>query len=226
MDLCKILSKRPPTCFGFLEEDNSRFVLYPSTNSESTTNLTTITLANLLNGSTLTRRQRYSLALTLASSYLQLSSTPWLTGPLRNDDILFLHDKTDGDSTLLDRPYICRDFSPRNPAGSDHALSTLGIRLLELCFGTAIECHKIRRQLPAGDDISTPMLDYAAALQWSRTVSEEAGPEFAEAIEWCLHGQALRGDGWRKDIVKHVIDPLEYCHKQVALGRSEQECYY
>ena len=222
MDLCKILSKRPPICFGFLEEDDSRFVIYPLTNSESTTNLGTITLANLLNGSTLTRRQRYSLALTLASSYLQLSSTPWLTGPLRNDDILFLHDKTNEDSTLLDRPYICRDFSPRTTAGSDRALSTLGIRLLELCFGTAIECHKIRQQLPAGDDTSTPMLDYAAALQWSRAVSEEAGPEFAEAIEWCLHGQALRGDGWREDIVKHVIDPLEYCHKQVALGRSDQ----
>ncbi|OCK99614.1 uncharacterized protein K441DRAFT_535669, partial [Cenococcum geophilum 1.58] len=180
------LSKRPPTCFGFLEEDDSRFVLYPPTNNESTTNLTTITLANLLNGSTLTRRQRYSLALTLASSYLQLSSTPWLTGPLCKDDILFLHDKTNDDSTFLDRPYICRDFSPRTPADANRALSTLGIRLLD------------------------------------QTVSEEAGPEFAEAIEWCLHGQALRGDGWRKDIVKHVIDPLEYCHKQVALGRSEQ----
>ncbi|OCL04598.1 hypothetical protein AOQ84DRAFT_255661, partial [Glonium stellatum] len=182
MDLCEILSKRPPTCFGFLEEDDHRFVLYPPADGESTTNLTISTLANFLNSSTLTRRQRYSLALTLASSYLQLSSTPWLTGPLRKDDILFLHDRTSDDSSLIGQPYICRDFSSSAPA-----------------------------DLPTGDDTSNHMLDYAAALQWSRMVSEEAGPEFAEAIEWCLYGQARRGDGWRKDIVKHVIDPLEYC---------------
>ncbi|KAF2187523.1 hypothetical protein K469DRAFT_472815, partial [Zopfia rhizophila CBS 207.26] len=63
---------------------------------------------------------------------------------------------------------------------------TLGIRLIELCFGTFLENNKFRQQLPPGDTTSVPILDYAAAVQWRKMVSEEAGPEFAEAVEWYL----------------------------------------
>ncbi|OCK77570.1 hypothetical protein K432DRAFT_303930, partial [Lepidopterella palustris CBS 459.81] len=184
VDLCNALSQTAPTCLGFLEEDDVRFMLYPTALSESSRDMDTITLGALLQDpdQSFTRRQRYSLALTLASSYLQLGSTPWLNAPLHKDDIIMLRRASEPNFTFSDQTYICRNFSSCSPADASRALSTL-------------------------------------ALQWSKTVGEEAGPEFAEAVEWCLHSNASSGDGWRKDIVKHVIDPLEYCHQQYAQVR-------
>jgi hypothetical protein len=73
-----------------------------------------------------------------------------------------------------------------------------------------------RKQLPTGDDHLAPIFDYTAAIQWSRLVSEEAGPEFAEAIDWCLHTRALTDNDRRKDLWQHVVVPLDACHKQVS----------
>lgn len=166
----------------------------------------------------MTRRKRYSLALTLASSYLQLNSTPWLDSPLKNESIIFFQDAADPSSTALEHPYICRKIDKNSSAPAAGSISTLGIRLLELCFGSPLESNSFRRQLPVGDATSGPMLDYAAAIQWSNMVSEEAGPEFAEAIDWCLRYQAkgMSDNSWRKDIWSHVIVPLDACHRQVS----------
>jgi hypothetical protein len=88
--------------------------------------------------------------------------------------------------------------------------------LLELCFGTTLESNEFRKQLPVGDSITGPILDYAAAIQWSKMVSEEAGPGYAEAIEWCLHAKQVSDGSWRKEIWTHVILPLDACHRQVS----------
>jgi hypothetical protein len=73
-----------------------------------------------------------------------------------------------------------------------------------------------RKQLPAGDETLDQIFDYTAAVQWSRLVSEEAGPEFAEAIEWCLHAKTLNNNSWRKELWQNIIVPLDACHKQVS----------
>jgi hypothetical protein len=216
-DLCSALSATCPDCIGFLEADEHRFVLYPREHAAPVSRLCTVSLEQLL-GSTysLTRRKRYSLALTLASSYLQLSTTPWLNSYMRKQSIIFLQDLAEPGSALLDQPYIRQEvFSTTNRSAAD-TLSSLGIRLLELCFGAPIEANHFRKQLPAGDDTLAPIFDYTAAIQWSRSVAEEAGPEFAEAIEWCLHTKALSETSWRTDLWQHVIVPLEACHKQVS----------
>jgi hypothetical protein len=216
-DLCSTLSTHCPECFGFLDEDEHRFLIYPVSQTTLSSSLSTVTLDNLLQDAQgLTRRKRYFLALTLASSYLQLSSTPWLDLPLRKDNIVFLQDPSDPDSTRLESPYIRREIFRTSPTRSTDAISSLGIRLLELCFGTSLENNKFRKQMPVGDSTLAPMFDFAAAIQWSKTVSEEAGPEFAEAIEWCLHAKELSDGSWRKELWTHVIVPLDACHKQVA----------
>ena len=163
-----------------------------------------------------TRRKRYRLALILASSYLQLGATPWLDTQLRKDNIIFLQDSSDSNATLLDRPYIRREMSKNNDSQSPDALASLGIRLLELCFGKSLEATQFRKQLPVGDSTSAPILDSAAAIQWSKQAGEEARPEFAEAIDWCLHAKELSDGGWRKDPLQHVVVPLDACHKQVS----------
>jgi hypothetical protein len=216
-DICSAFSSTCPDCIGVLEADEHRFMLYPGAQSSSMGQLSVISLEQLLrNANSLTRRKRYFLALTLASTYLQLRETPWLNAYLRKDSIVFLQDPAKPDSAQLDHPYIRREISKTTSTSATDALSTLGIRLLELCFGSPIEATRYRKQLPDGDDTLAPIFDYTAALQWSDSVAEEAGPEFAEAIQWCLHAKALKEDNRRTDLWQHVIVPLEACHKQVS----------
>jgi len=218
IDLCSTLSKGRRPCFGFLDGDGYRFEVYPGQQTAAGIELETVSLDALLHHSRspLTRRRRYYLALILASSYLQLCSTPWLNAPLRKDSILFLRDPSSEGRLLIDNPYICRKMAKQPTKDANDAISTLGIRLLELCFGIPLEECEFRRQLPPGDEVSGPILDRAAAVLWSKTVNEEAGSDFADAIEWCLHAKELSDGSWRREIWTRVIDPLEDCHRQVS----------
>jgi hypothetical protein len=216
-DLCSALAANCPGCIGFLEADEYRFVLYPESRITSIRSPRTISLDQILcNAKSLTRRKRYFLSLTLASSYLQLGATPWLNTRLQKESIVFLQDPNEPQSTMLDLPYIRQEISRISSPPATDVISSLGIRLLELCFGVALEATEFRKQLPIGDEILAPLFDYTAAIQWSRLVCEEAGPEFAEAIEWCLYAKTLSDNNWRKELWQHVIIPLEACHKQVS----------
>jgi hypothetical protein len=209
-----------------LKGEQGRFAVSPVEGKRSTIDSRdTVSLEELLRETcsfTLTRRQRYLIAFTLASSHLQLQSTPWITSHWSKKDILFLRDTTNPKRVLLDQPYISRNFAPaptpsENP--DDRSLPSLGIMLLELCFGTALEDHESRRKYPLG---ATPnhFLDMAAALEWSLRVVEEAGPEFADAILWCLHNMPGSGDAdgkldkWREELFLKVVEPLKYCCDQ------------
>jgi hypothetical protein len=217
-DLCGSLSTDCAGCLGFLEEDEHRFMVYPEAQVLPAVHASTKTLGDLLASTeVLTRRKRYGLALTLASSYLQLGATPWLNPQLRTDNIVFLQDPCDPTVTSIDHPYIRREISKNNnKSTSTEGLPSLGIRLLELCFGKSLEATSFRKQLPAGDPTSAPILDFAAAIQWSKQAGEEAGPEFADAIDWCLHAKERSDGSWRKDFLQNVVAPLYSCHKQVS----------
>ena len=95
----------------------------------------------------LTRVQRYGIALTLASSHLQLHSTPWLHEQWTAENVHFPLTDDNGALTLHGEPYVLTQFEATNnkpPTGqSDQSFSTLGIVLLELCFGTRFEDHHL-----------------------------------------------------------------------------------
>jgi len=59
-----------------------------------------------------------------------------------------------------------------------------------------------------------------AALEWLKDVTEEAGPEYADAVAWCLIGGRTistgRGDGWRKVMSDRVVKPLGQCRGYIA----------
>lgn len=216
-DLCSTLTTACPGCFGFLDEEEHHFVIYPGSHHASVTQMSTVTLQKLLQDAhSMTRRKRYYLALTLASSFLQLASTPWLNAPLKNDNIVFVQDSAHPYSSIVEYPYIRLEISRKAPAPPTETISSLGIRLLELCFGSPLESNHYRKLLGPGDAVSAPILDYAAAMQWSKTVSDEAGPEFADAIDWCLRAKEHPDGSWRKDIWTKVVEPLVECHKQMS----------
>jgi hypothetical protein len=96
------------------------------------------------------------------------------------------------------------------------AIRSLGVCLLELCFGYSLENYKDRNGLAGGVAALAKLLDHAAAVQWSEEVHEEAGPDFAEAINWCLQARSQDDEGWRKHIWAHVIVPLGNCKNHVS----------
>ena len=161
----------------------------------------------------------------VASSHLQLHDSPWLRARWSKNDLGFQRDKC-GDIVSW-RPYIssafCSDSTDPLPSSmvADHGMSALGILLLELCFGTAIEDHEIRRNFPTLDGEANSALDLVAAMQWyDRYANDEAGPEFAEAIKWCLRNPVMsggeKGQGWREQLWVQVVEPLQNCHRQLS----------
>jgi hypothetical protein len=196
-----------------------------------------ITLETLLSTSSpigLTRRQRFQIALILASSHVQLHSTPWLKSKWSKKDVLFLYDPQDPTKIGTDQPYISRSLSKSfQQSGNNTAMSNniysfqdsirnLGIILLELCFGTAIEDHRLRPKVDVNDEQILKLINYAAADQWARDVVEEAGPEYSDAINWCLHhtpessGMEEKDEKWREDMFVKVVEPLKTCHDQLV----------
>ncbi|TVY53885.1 hypothetical protein LCER1_G004426 [Lachnellula cervina] len=197
-----------------------------------------ITLETLLGSSSpvnFTRRQRLQIALILASSHVQLHPTPWLKSKWSKKDILFLYDPEDPSKVCTDRPYISRslskslpqhnsptpNMSTTNTSTFQDSIRNLGIMLLELCFGSVIEEHKVRRNLSANDEQSLQLINYAVATAWCGDVVEEAGPEYSDAVTWCLHNVPDSGDvegkeeRWREDMYVKVVEPLRYCHDQL-----------
>ena len=101
-------------------------------------------------------------------------------------------------------------------ASIDQTFSTLGILLLELCFGVAFE-DTIERKKSVPADGPNVYSDLGAAIEWSTRVPGEAGPEYAEAVTWCLSKiSSLAKDGnWRKELLEEVVMPLEGCYKSL-----------
>lgn len=239
-DLCATIatSKFDCPCLGFLQDEEHRYDIYSLTEQQTKdVALESVTLASLLDKTSnlvLTRRQRYSIALIIASSHLQLHATPWLETRWSKNNILF--QRSGNDSILLDQPHITHELyrkaasnAPSPHGFSDRSIITLGILLLELCFGVALEDHHIRQNYVSRDGQPNAALDLVAATEWcDRFANEEAGPEFADAIEWCLRNPTYskasadkKDAGWREELYARVVEPLHYCHEQLTASTRE-----
>jgi len=85
-------------------------------------------------------------------------------------------------------PKLDEQASQRDQAYAD-ALDQLGIILLELCFSETLEQQQFRKKWSAGNtDKEKAGFDFLAAKEWHRLVNEEAGLDYADAVDWCLWG--------------------------------------
>ncbi|KAH7393829.1 hypothetical protein DE146DRAFT_633779 [Phaeosphaeria sp. MPI-PUGE-AT-0046c] len=228
VDLCQVLrTGGNSNCIGIIGHDDETYHLHPSAKRAPPGENDVLTLDRVLSRestSRLTRRQRYSIALLIASSVAQLHASSWLNTCLTKEDVLLVPCAGDNSSDLrCHEPFIRQGFplSTTCPETDtdDRNFTSLGIILLELCFGERLEDNPLRKQYPAVTEEIKQALDLQAAMQWAPSVQEEGGDDYASAVRWCFLPSVQHTKGsWRLEIIKNVIRPLEKCqeHFQTA----------
>ncbi|KHE85155.1 hypothetical protein GE21DRAFT_1206956 [Neurospora crassa] len=196
--------------YGYLVSKNITYHIYDVPYCRPTQYPIAITLQDIIDADlfqNLERRQRFSLALTIASSIVQLLGSPWLpTTTITKTGIIFLVDPNstadllaEDEPAFLNEPYVQHPFvgkspshkhGPHMPKGT--SFDQLGIILLELCFGKRLRDQPCRRRydekFAASNDDLRAIYDVAAAKDWQGKVLGEAGPDYAAAVNWCLGG--------------------------------------
>ena len=189
---------------------------------------TPVTLDYILSEGLVERPQRFKIARLLASAVTQLTFTPWLRTELGKDDIVFFQSPSAENGLQFDEPFVYQAFDDTNTsktvsATKDFTFFSLGILLVELCFGVRLEDSPIRKTYPVGDAESKRAFDLQAALKWSHTVCENAGEDYAGAVRWCFNNTGIVSKNWRSDVNTNVVQPLEQClayFKMVEMQRT------
>ena len=141
----------------------------------------------------LLKRERLELAITLAYGVLLLDGTSWLSSQWSSHDINF-HGKLGEDPTPLTNPYLSwrqcavdEDFSlsTRTLTISDHMirnrnLFTLGLILIELCFGKPFSA------LHSPEDKKSDNTDAACAFRLLAFVDDEMDGVYGDVVRRCL----------------------------------------
>lgn len=173
---------------------------------------------------------RWAIALVLASSVLQLYSTPWVKRNWGKKDICFFRNGplaiSHRSSYTWEEPWLSFDWRTEMKAGSHNDTldpqapeKRLAIVLLELGFGKPIENSTPyvdwMKKLPPSCNKS--IIESLAATEWQRYVMKDSCQYYADAIKWCLDNPAentsKNGEKWMQHFYENVILPLEKCTK-------------
>ena len=179
-------------------------------------------------GFNLSRRDRLYIAVTLASSVLQLVGTLWLKTQWNSGDILFLpleDQKTSAPIVDYAHPYVSWKISPDgvNTALTRDAseavvahripcevLFMLGITLTELCFGQNIYRMRVEEDL----DTTDVMTNFNTASRLIDDVYSESGSRYGNVVRRCLkcppdvRDASLDNEEFQEAIFESIITPL------------------
>ena len=255
-DLCHAIeeSKRSArlsalSCYGYVTDKTAstynKFGVYPvqhpQTHQDVTGEWSILSLRQVLETDGVTPpqlkfRHKQILAVTIASSVLQLANSPWLSETFDCEDILFvnLDGKPSYDHVFVSKRMPERD-QPRTPLNpgenihSGHAISgmiqnrtifSLGVVLLELALGKRI--RSLRKPPTTGlhspDEASGQrdiLFDYQTALQHLDKVSPEMGTYYYDAVRRCIKFEFmhptfdLEDEEFRQEIYRKVVALLE-----------------
>lgn len=227
-DLCDTIKAANNTiavgeCYGTLTDHSTDRCYTVSNLSETSTPSSAKSdakLCDILDGSTpvvLTRMQRYSIAATLASSLLQLETTPWAQ-TWESRDVHFAHD------TVLeyDKPFFLARLDVKSTS-KDDGFKALGTLLLELCFGKPLDHHVLWDQPAFAMAKTNPMMRHFVAHEWLKDVEGEAGEQYANAVRFCLQQAptSLKDEKWRGDFAQSVVWPLQQCHESMQPSKRD-----
>lgn len=182
----------------------------------------------IINGrrSKLSKKDRYSLAVTLASSVLYLNSTPWLANEWTARDILFHRTPNTAQPINIQHPYL----APAAVGAANGALGktqpdvfrntvliALAVTLLELYFGVTAEKY----QESEGEDELAEMSKqpgpwklWALARSWTFNESGNLSAAFQNAIRHCITGSSdpcasLQDAECLQAAVENIVLPLQ-----------------
>lgn len=174
----------------------------------------------------LTRKERYSLALTLASSVLYLNSTPWLTNQWATKDIKFYQNTDTTNSVDIEHPYLtpavvkpAEGLTVKTNAlktrNKNTVLLALAVALLELYFGTTAEKYQ-ELEHGAHDPaiLQDPWTLSIMAYRWAEEAQDELSAAFLSAIRHCLRcfndpGVSLQDSDFLQAAAECIVLPLQ-----------------
>ena len=216
-DICGIMFQdhTPGTSLGSLSEEHSegnKYHVYIASDAGAYKDTCTKRLDLVLQHGqeglehlVLSRLDRLCLAVTLASSLLQLASKPWLQDQWRSNDIFLLmtgHGVVSSQKVVY--PYVSRDISTAERIEGNKGkgkestqlkthlvrsepLFALAQTLVELCFGTSLLMKRIPQDIdPEGREEITEM-DTVRRLLAQCDIDNEFGRWYGDVVWTCLY---------------------------------------
>lgn len=181
-------------------------------------------------GHTLSRKDRMSLALILASSFIQLEATQWIQESWGKEDIVFhrVPDAPEDSSVDLSKPYIlhsiekCTTDNKTRPIqkSRNYSLLSLGILLLELSTGQSFEQHLSRIKGKSTTSLDPPeesverLMKLSEVRKWLVDVQDDLSSGFHGAIWHCIKSyfdeeSGKSEDVYRQAVLDQVVLPLQ-----------------
>ncbi|ORY19506.1 hypothetical protein BCR34DRAFT_620960 [Clohesyomyces aquaticus] len=226
-NLCSIIQTPGHPWMGFcLDGDECLRGTYPTKSRASGHLQTAVTLEDLFLASyQFSKEDLYCLCVTLSSSLIQLSHTPWLCQTWDKSDIVFLRRKDNsGLSVSISHPYLKREHSTtgQTSAGEDSypkndcpKLLALGVLLVEIVSCRPVE--SMRRPEDLGPDANANSLtDFLVVRRWIQEQKDSGNLTlgFYSAISHCLKSFAdptssLLNEDVRMTVEERVLAPLQ-----------------
>jgi hypothetical protein len=173
----------------------------------------------------LNKKERYSLALTLASSTLQLNATPWFPDQWTAKDILFPRTTSEHQPVDLNHPYVAPSPSTTSASmvngggkargfqNKNTVLLALAVALLELYFGISVQKRQ-EVEDDGGAYTTNPWSLCAMAFDWANEEQENLSAAFQTAVTHCLRcfndpGASLQSAEFLQAAVESIVLPLQ-----------------
>lgn len=172
------------------------------------------------------QKDRFKVAVILASSVLQLHETPWLEEKWKADSIFFV-DRVG--MAYYDQPFVSQNFGQDNapvppaiPTPIRHiihnqTLYSLGMTLIELWYRKTIAelWEAADGDRNSGNDLIDLMTEFSTASRLSKALYNEAGDKYSGAVERCIRcdfdGLAcnLENAQFQKAVYQKVVAQLQ-----------------
>jgi hypothetical protein len=224
-------STKREMCLSLLANEDAKkkhnVIIYPAKSPpQDTINWTIRDLHSLLADARFARRYRLELAVTLASSVLQLHETPWLGVTWTNNDILFIN--RSGVTAYTD-PFVLKKTSnsvqvaPANLPSAirltirNQTLYALGVSLIELWYGQRLsDMHAPEDGLAGTGDAHTDLMtEISTADRLVEDLYNDAGAKYAGAVRRCIRcdfdhrSSTLKDVAFQKAVFAGVVVQLK-----------------
>ena len=227
-NLCSVLRQPSHPWLGFYLDSNGHLRgAYPAQPRALAYVENAVSLGEMLaeRQASLSKEDVYSLSITLSSSLLQLSHTPWLGQSWNKADIIFLRAK-DGSASSVDvkHPYLTREHKSDNASVIPHngypendcsKLLALGVLLIEINASQPLESMRLPGDL-VPDSEPNELTDLQAGRRWVLEQKNKGNLTlgFSSAISHCLKcfvdpTASLQNPDFRRAVEEQVLAPLE-----------------